>query len=379
MQHNIPHTLLLNLLNGVGPSRYWSYVDYFGSAEKVVCADPQTLPKLSRDARKALTDYQLFGERSDLARRALTVLEAVDAQGANLLTHQDQDYPTLLQQIPQPPPLLFVKGNTDLLSLPQLAIVGTRHPTQTGIENTNNFSRYLAGGGFTITSGLALGIDGVAHKAALTVGGHTLAVMATGIDQVYPYKHRDLAEDILANGGLLMTEYLPGTPPRATNFPRRNRIISGLSSGVLVVEAAIKSGSLITARYALEQNREIFAIPGSIHNPQAKGCHELIKEGAQLVESGEDIIKQLAGIIQVFEGQILQQKNNASPKHTKELPDKEQRIIKSIGYDAVSIEEIIERTGLSSAEVTSNLLNLELKGLVKHSGWGYEAVHSLSL
>ncbi len=382
------YTLLLSLLPGVGPSRYWSWIDIHKTPEKALLAPPETLPRINPYAKKALTEFQQQGEMSPLACRGYEVLESIERQNARLVTHQHRDYPGLLGQISRPPPLLFVKGNTELLALPQIAIIGTRHPTTGGIENTRSFSRYLSQGGFTITSGLALGIDGFAHEAALNVGGKTIAVMATGIDRVYPQKHQRLADAILDKGGLLVTEFIPGTQAHAANFPQRNRIISGLSLGVLVMEAAIKSGSLITARYALEQNREVFAVPGSIHNPQSKGCHELIKQGAQLVESGEDIIKQLAGLIRYFADQQAAQEHaeqerteietstvTPEPDVSPMLNNQERQLLNHIGYDTVAIDQLIERTGFSSAEVTATLLNLELKGVVKHSDWGYAAVH----
>jgi DNA processing protein len=392
--HTTFYTLLLSLLPGVGPSRYWSLVEKFGSAEKVLLSPPDTLPRITPEAKKALYEFQQQGEMSPLACRGFEVLETLEKHQAQLLTHLHDDYPGLLKQTHRPPPVLYVKGNTELLSLPQIAVVGTRNPTTAGIENARIFSRYLAQGGFTITSGLAVGIDAAAHEACLAARGKTIGVMATGIDLVYPQRHQAMAEQLLNTNGLLITEFAPGTPPHAVNFPRRNRIISGLSLGVLVVEAAVKSGSLITARYALEQNREIFAIPGSIHNPQSKGCHKLIKEGAQLVEAGEDIIKQLAGIIRHFADQ--QNASVAKPterpqKASKPIPQrsvqktalktpsrltpKERRILESIGYDTLAIEQVIERTGFTSAEVTATLFNLEMKGAVKHSDWGYAAIH----
>ena len=311
------YILLLTLLPGVGPSRYWSLIEKYGSAKKVLLTSPplrspESLAGLKPEAKEALYVFQRKGENSPLANKAFKILEALEKHNAQIITHLNTCYPSLLKQIDRPPPVIYTKGNTDLLSLPQIAIVGTRNPTTVGLENARVFSRYLADGGFTITSGLALGIDAAAHEATLaknlttnlTKKGKTIAVMATGIDKLYPKKHQTLADAILEQNGLLITEFAPGIQAQATNFPRRNRIISGLSLGVLVIEAALKSGSLITARYALEQNREVFAIPSSIHSPQSKGCHALIKNGAQLVETGEDIIKQLTGILHHFGDQL---------------------------------------------------------------------------
>ncbi|MGH1439851.1 MAG: DNA-processing protein DprA [Cellvibrionaceae bacterium] len=405
MKHSSFYTLLLSLLPGVGPSRYWSWIDIHKTPESVLLAQADSLPKINPKARQVLREFQQQGEMSPLACQGYEVLEEVQRNRARIITHQHKDYPGLLGQISRPPPLLFVKGNSELLSLPQIAVVGTRNPTNTGIDNTRAFSRYLANGGFTITSGLALGIDGYAHEAAVKNGGKTIAVMATGIDQVYPQRHQRLADAILDKGGLLVSEFIPGTQPHAAHFPQRNRIISGLSLGTLVMEAAVKSGSLITARYALEQNREVFAVPGSIHNPQSKGCHALIRDGAQLVESGEDIIKQLAGLIRYFADQQEDNRSTEQDKATEQaareredlavdaspnqatisskkpvpkqsaLTDHERQLLEHIGYDTVAIDQLIERTGFTSAEVTATLLNLELKGVVKHSSWGYEAVH----
>jgi DNA processing protein len=210
----------------------------------------------------------------------------------------DGRYPPLLREIPQAPPVLFVHGDPDCLRVPQLAMVGTRNPTPSGRETARQFAAHLAGAGMIITSGLALGIDAAAHQGALAGGGRTIAVMGTSLDRVYPAKHRDLARAI-AERGALVSELPTGTPALAENFPRRNRLISGLALGVLVVEAALQSGSLITARLALDQGREVFAIPGSIHNPLAKGCHALIRQGAKLVETANDIVEELGALAAV--------------------------------------------------------------------------------
>lgn len=376
------YILLLFLLPGVGPSRYWSWINIHQTPEKTLLAPFQQLPKLTPPAKKMLREFQLLGENSPLAIKGLKVLEALAQNNARLITHQHVDYPDLLRQIERPPPLLFVKGNVDLLSLPQIAIVGTRNPTATGIENTRAFSRFLTKGGFIVTSGLALGIDGFAHEAALNVSGKTIAVMATGIDKIYPFRHQRLADTILEKDGLLITEFAPGTAPLASNFPQRNRIISGLSLGVLVMEAAVKSGSLITARYALDQNREVFAVPGSIHNPQSKGCHALIKQGAQLVETGEDIIKQLAGLIHYFATQqnnehFMTQSEPEATSFKLKLNELEQSLLRHIGFDTIDINQLIERSSLTSAQVAATLFNLELKGAIKHSDWGYEAINNV--
>ncbi len=212
--------------------------------------------------------------------------------GHHLVAWDDPDYPRALLELGHAPPSLYFVGRREFLNRPALAIVGSRHATAQGTDDARNFAQALADAGITIVSGLALGIDAAAHEGALRGAGSTLAVVGTGLDRVYPARHRDLARRIAASGGLL-SEFAPGTPPRASHFPRRNRLISGLARGVLVVEAAPQSGSLITARYAGEQGREVFAIPGSIHSPLAKGCHQLLREGAKLVETAQDVLDEL--------------------------------------------------------------------------------------
>jgi DNA processing protein len=372
MQNNDFYTLLVSLLPGVGASRYWSWMAVHNSPYAILTADPYQLPKLSPEAQQLLLTFQQQGENSPLASRAYQVLDNLEQQRGILLTHHHSHYPALLREIHRPPPLLYARGNTDLLGLPQLAIVGTRHPTPTGIDNTRAFARYLAQGGFTITSGLALGVDGIAHESALSAGGNTIAVMGTGIDHIYPQRHRHLAAQLLDQGGLLLSEFTPGTKAHAAHFPQRNRLISGLSMGVLVVEAALKSGSLITARYALEQNRDVFAIPGSIHNPQAKGCHALIKQGAQLVETADDIVSQLGGLMHQF---TLPTMDLQSTPKSKLLNTQEQQVLAQIGHDRVVVDQLIARTGLSSHEISATLVMLEIKGAIKQSDWGYEAIH----
>lgn len=210
-----------------------------------------------------------------------------------LLTMADVGYPQLLKEIDTSPPVLFVRGDVKLLSTMQIAIVGSRHPSRSGVENASDFAEYFSTRGLTITSGLALGIDGAAHRGALRGTGRTVAVMGNGLDGIYPRRHQRLADQIVEQGGVLVSEFSVGIGPKPEHFPRRNRIISGLSVGTLVVEAALKSGSLITARLALEQGREVFAIPGSIHNPLAKGPHALIQQGAKLVETALDVFEEL--------------------------------------------------------------------------------------
>jgi DNA processing protein len=345
---------------GIGARTTLSLLETFGSAEAICSASPGQLRSagLGNQAIEALASVDEAAITDDLC----WLHEASDN---HLLTITDPLYPELLRQIPDPPAWLFLKGDPDLLHHPQLAIVGSRNPTRGGRENATEFSRELAGQGLGITSGLASGIDAAAHEGALAANGITLAVVATGLDRVYPASNRELAHRI-ADSGLLVSEFPPGTEPRPGHFPSRNRIISGLSLGVLVAEATEKSGSLITARLATEQGREVFAIPGSIHNPLARGCHRLIRQGAKLVEQASDILEELAPFITARTpadtGAIP---DSASPAE-EEQPDEEYtKLLEIVGYDPISIDEIIRQSGLTAAEVSSMLLLLELQGHVE--------------
>ena len=283
-----------------------------------------------------------------------------------VLTLADQEYPPRLREIADPPPLLFVRGDVMALHQPQIAIVGSRNPTPAGAELAQDFARHLALRGVTIISGLALGIDAAGHRGALAGGGHTVAVMGTGMDRVYPPRHQDLAGQIAAQGALV-SEFPLCTPVRPENFPRRNRIISGLALGVLVVEAAKASGSLITARHAVEQGREVFAIPGSIHNPLARGCHALIRDGAKLVETVDDILEELPSLSQPA-GSDPQ--GTANLAHTSAHDGEHDRLLEALGYDPVSVDVLVARTGLTANAVSSMLLLMELEGRVSSQAGG---------
>jgi DNA processing protein len=268
----------------------------------------------------------------------------------HILTLGDANFPGELLQTEDPPLLLYVLGQLQALRHPRrLAIVGSRNPTAQGAENARHFARALAEADVCIVSGLALGVDGAAHQGALEGGGLTLAVVGTGLDRVYPRRHLDLAHRIAAQGALI-SEYPLGTPPLAPNFPKRNRIISGLSQGTLVVEAALKSGSLITAQQAIEQGREVFAIPGSIHAPQSRGCHALIRQGAKLVESAQDVLEDLRW--------------NPLLLPAEEPTDAEDDLTRALGYDPVGLDALQARTGLDTGTLQARLLELELAGQV---------------
>lgn len=299
----------------------------------------------------------------------------IDKCSASIISITNDDYPPLLKQIVGAPPLLYVRGNSENLHLPQIAIVGSRRMTRGGETNAFEWSKFLAGGGFAITSGLAQGVDGIAHSGALAAMGKTIAVMGTGIDTIYPREHRRLAENIIDQGGTLVTEFDPGTPPLPTHFPSRNRIISGLSLGVLVVEAAPRSGSLITARLALEQNREVFAIPGSIHNPQSRGCHQIIKQGAHLVERAEDIIPELqgalAGLTVLPENSLPTQPLSVAPVGEKNLLADELKLLSVLGFEPIDMDSLAIDGLFSIAELSRLLVSLELKGLVENRSGFY--------
>lgn len=291
------------------------------------------------------------------AAESVALAEAWLADARNrIIAFDDPHYPPLLRTLADPPLALYCCGATDLLATPQLAIVGSRNPTPGGLDNARAFAQDLATAGLTITSGLALGIDGAAHEGALAAKGRTIAVFGTGIDRVYPPRHRPLAHAIVNGGGLLLSEFALGSPPKREHFPRRNRLISGLSLGVLVVEAAVQSGSLITARLAGEQGREVFAIPGSIHSPLARGCHALIRQGAKLVETANDVLEELR----------LQPVALAKPRTSRaiELDPREAECLQHMGFDPIDVDTLVERSGLTTDVVSSMLTAMELRGLI---------------
>ena len=290
----------------------------------------------------------------------------------HILAIDQPAYPALLKEIPDPPVLLYLRGDPACLHTPQIAMVGSRNPSASGRETAYDFARYLANQNITITSGLALGIDFESHRGALAGKGKPIAVTATGLDRVYPARHKEIAHEIADTGGILLSEYPLGTSPRRENFPRRNRINSGLSLGTLVVEAAKQSGSLITARYAGEQGREVFAIPGSIHNPLAKGCHALIRQGAKLVEKAEHILEELGAIAQ-FENTYTDDPSNNDQQTTDTV---DSGILDHIGFEPTTIDSVIERSGLTPEAVSSMLVVLELQGYVESlPGGTYSRTH----
>lgn len=289
-------------------------------------------------------------------------LDWLSRPACSLLTWDDADYPGLLRQVQDAPLALFLRGDRDVLDLPHFAIVGSRNPTGQGAENARAFARELARAGLVICSGLATGIDAAAHAGALAGGAPTTAVLGCGPEQIYPRANAALAEAIAADG-LLVTEFAPGMAPKPENFPRRNRIISGLSLGVLVVEATRRSGSLITARLAGEQGREVFAIPGSIHNPMARGCHQLIRQGAVLVETAADIYTEIAPRAGL--APASPEAAEGAGEAVEEADGDYARLLDALGHDPANVDELAVRAGLTAAEVSSMMLILELNGTVE--------------
>ena len=287
------------------------------------------------------------------------------APAEGLITRDSSDYPSMLKELPDPPLALWAEGErTDLLNSPQLAMVGSRKPTANGRETALRFARYLSERGLTIVSGLATGIDGASHRGGLQGCGSTVAVLGSGPDVLFPRSHERLAADIIARG-LIVSEYPPGTPPLAAHFPQRNRIIAGMSVGTLVVEAARRSGSLITARLAGNYGREVFAIPGSIHNPMVKGCHRLIRDGAKLVEEAADVLVELPPLLQL----AVETADPPGETPADEAPLARQpgyaELLAALGFDPCGISDLARRTGLTAAELSSMLLLLEMEGLVE--------------
>ncbi|MEO7916526.1 MAG: DNA-processing protein DprA, partial [Dokdonella sp.] len=311
----------------------------------------------------------------------------------HLITCHDADFPALLADVPGAPAALFIVGDPAKLWMPQIAIVGSRNASQGGIATAKAFARAFATAGFTVTSGMAQGIDGAAHAAAMDAGGATIAVLGTGPDQVYPRSQRELAQRI-ATDHVLVSEYPPGTTARPGLFPRRNRIIAGLSLGTLVVEAGVQSGSLITARLAAEQGREVFAIPGSIHNPMARGCHRLIRDGAKLIETADEVIVELRSLAGEL-GERLRERLGVDNTTNATMPDvavtrpaltqpdrrsrDRQRdpdygaLLQALGHDSVAIDVLAERTGLAVDALSSMLFLLELEGDVVTAPGGHYA------
>jgi DNA processing protein len=355
--------LLLQQLCGGSAAQLRKLQDMESSPARILQAKDSRWRRagVSADTIALRAAWRCAGVMHPAQRRALCDQEFLQKTGVHLLAMGRAGYPPLLAEISDPPPLLYVRGNAGLLCTPQLAIVGSRKTSQVGRRAAGELAIALADCGLTITSGLALGIDAAAHRAVLDAGCPTIAVMATGIDRVYPARHRELAADILERGALV-SEFPLGTSPRREHFPRRNRIISGLSLGVLVIEAALRSGSLITARLALEQNREVFSLPHSIFHPGGRGCNELLRQGACLVETAGDILQELGSLFEASRALAAGQ-TSALPR----LSGAPAKIYQLLGYEPVSADELARNSDLDSAEILAALMDLQLRGLVEQS------------
>ncbi|POZ63248.1 DNA-processing protein DprA [Chromobacterium alticapitis] len=343
--------LSLALTPGIGPVGFLKLIDAFGSAEAAAGARAaQTEKLIGREAAEAL--------QNGAAAESVDATQAWAAgEGCHLISLLDDDYPPQLAEAASPPPLLFARGRRELLARPMLAIVGSRAATPQGKRNAEDFASALAAHGYTIVSGLASGIDAAAHLGALAHPASTIAVIGTGIDRVYPASNRLLAHRVAAEG-LILSEFPLGIGPLSGNFPRRNRIIAGLARGCLVVEAGTASGSLISARLAMESNREVMAIPGSIHNAQARGCHRLIKDGARLVETPDEVLDEV--------GRLPAAMPAAAPHDT--APGSP--LLDAMGCEPILADELADAVGLTVAEVYAMLLELELDGRVASMAGG---------
>ena len=339
----------------LGPRGFVKLLEQYGGS-------PQTVIASREELAPSLRDY-LHSPDTAAIERDLEWLGAKN--GRHILCIDSPLYPPLLRTISDPPPILFVAGDPACLGQPQIAMVGSRNPTAGGCEHAQAFAADLTRAGLLITSGLALGIDAAAHRGALLAGGKTIAVTGNGLDSIYPVRNKALAGEITQYGAII-SEFPPGTPPLAANFPRRNRIISGLSVGTLVIEAAIRSGSLITARLAAEQGREVFALPGSINNPMAKGCHRLIRDGATLVETSANIIEELGSLLGALNDE--EDVPISADSENKPIMSKNEQthpIFDHLDHDPVDIDTLVERSGLTAEQVSAILLALELHGSIE--------------
>lgn len=355
--------------------RYWlalQAVPRIGGSKALKLLQRFALKTLFNTSALHLQSYGLDAEQQKVILspdwhaidKRLSWLSASPAR--HILTITDPRYPVALKNVASPPLLLYIEGDVTALSLPQIAMVGTRNPSYYGIRHANAFAAALVNSGLTITSGLAIGVDGESHKSALAAGGKTVAVLGSGLANVYPKRHRKLAEQILSQGAMV-SEFMPEALPRPENFPRRNRIISGLALGVVVVEAALNSGSLITARYALEQGREVFAVPGAIDNPMSEGSHHLIQQGAKLVTNITDVTDELTFMTASTNFKQTEQLT----LDTEPVPLLNQAILDSVGYEITTIDLIAERSKQAVSHVLTCLIELELDGWINAVPGGY--------
>jgi DNA processing protein len=351
---DLKYWLGFNLVKGIGPAKVQALLDYYGSLANAWQANEHELQKIGLDRRAIKTFFK--------TRQAVNLdsaLAEVEQAGASLLTWEMPTYPKYLREIPNPPPLIYYQGELRAQDQWAVAVVGTRRLTSYGRQVTQDLVAGLVQNNVTIVSGLARGIDAIAHKTAVELGGRTLAVLGSGLDCVYPAENRTLAQEIAQGQGAIISEYGLGVQPEAKNFPPRNRIISGLSLGVIIVEAGERSGALITTNFALEQNREVFAVPGNINSPVSRGPNKLIQEGAKLVRRVEDVLEEL-NLHMVVEQTAVQM---VLPETAEEVA-----LYTQLSAQPVHIDELSRATGLPSALVSSTLTLMELKGMVQQVG-----------
>jgi len=370
--------LFLTCLPNLGRTRRRELLTEFPDLPRLLSMNAATLRAMgmTADAITAIQAWQQQDEAHPAVRDVRLIQDSCRKHGIGILTWMDTDYPEQLRHIHDAPLVLYTLGDTELLARDQIGIIGSRKATPAGLDHARRFAAELSARELLVTSGLALGVDGAAHAGALDAGFLTLAVIGCGLDRIYPHQHRRLGERVIAQG-LVISEYPPGTPARAAHFPQRNRIISGLSRGVLVVEAGLRSGSLITARMALEQGREVFAIPGSVHSPVARGCHHLIKQGARLVETVDDILEELGA----WWSPPLTPESASEPEPKRHdngllagLDSREIAVFKALGYDPQSTDALSSATGLPADQLMQSLLLLELQGLVSSAPGGFQKI-----
>ena len=342
-----------NLVKGIGSVRLQGLLSFFGNLEIAWQAPPEAFTEAGLSSKVIENLVRVRGE-VDLEAE----LERILSRNIQVLTWESNEYPRRLKEIHQPPPVIYVRGNLTLEDEWAVAIVGTRRVTAYGRQMTEELAGYLAGNGITVISGLARGVDGLAHKSALSAGGRTIAVLGSGVDRIYPPEHRNLAEEMCANGAVI-SDYAPGTPPDGVNFPPRNRIISGLSLAVVVVEAGKKSGALITAQFAAEQGRDVFAVPGNVHAPQSIGTNQLIQDGARPLLQPRDVLEAL---------NLQQIQEYRAARHVIPSDAVEAKLIEILCAEPVHVDELSREAGYSIQQVSAALTMLELKGVVRQVG-----------
>jgi DNA processing protein len=354
---SVTDTLRLCSVPGVGPRTRKKLLERFGSDRAVLEATSSQLREVSGVGSKLAEAIFQADHQSDVEREVALCRQ----HGIEIITEHEDRYPRVLREIHDPPGVIFLRGELRPADALAIAIVGTRHATPYGLRQAERLAGALARAGLTVVSGLARGIDAAAHRAAISAGGRTIAVLASGVLTIYPPEHSKLADEIVAAGALL-SESPPGVEPLAGMFPQRNRLISGLSLGVIVVEAAERSGALITARHAMEQGREVFAVPGNVDSRASRGCHQLLRDGAKLVESADDVLEELGPLVEAAPGG-----DGQTIHHPAELllNEAEQQVLAAVGTEATSIDQIITDTGLPVHQVLSTLSVLEMRRLIR--------------